>query len=130
MLHEALELAPIVCDQVEYHPYLGQSALLNLARQRDVMITAYSPLAQGAVLRDPLIRGIAEAHGRSPTQVVLRWLLDQPGVAAVPKAASHEHRAANLDVFGFELSDADREAIAGRECGVRTIEPSWAPDWD
>jgi len=130
MLREALELAPIVCDQVEYHPYLGQSALLDLARQRDVMITAYSPLAQGAVLRDPLIRGIAEAHGRSPAQVVLRWLLDQPGVAAVPKAASHEHRAANLDVFGFELSDADRKAIAGRERGVRTIEPSWAPDWD
>ena len=83
MALEARELAPIVCDQVEYHPYLGQPELLALARERDLMLTAYSPLAQGEVLRDPVIRDIAEAHGRSPAQVVLRWLLDQPNVAAV-----------------------------------------------
>jgi 2,5-diketo-D-gluconate reductase B len=130
MVRQALELAPIVCDQVEYHPYLGQRELLALARERDLMITAYSPLAQGAVLRDPTIRRIAEAHGRTPAQVVLRWLLDQPQVAAVPKAAGHEHRAANLDVFSFELSDDERGAIAGLQRGRRTIDPSFAPDWD
>ncbi len=130
LLREALEHAPLICDQVEYHPYLGQPALLALARERDLMVTAYSPLAQGAVLRDPVIREIAEQHDKSPSQVVLRWLLDQPHVAAIPKASSHEHRAANLDVFGFELTDEERGRIAGLERGGRTIDPSRGPDWD
>jgi 2,5-diketo-D-gluconate reductase B len=130
MAREALEIAPIICDQVEYHPYLGQPALLELARERDLMITAYSPLAQGAAMHEPLLREIGEAHGKNPAQVVLRWLLDQPQVSAVPKASSHEHRAANLDVFDFELSDEERGAIAGLQRGGRTIDPSWAPDWE
>jgi 2,5-diketo-D-gluconate reductase B len=123
LAREALELAPIVCDQVEYHPYLGQPDVLALARERDLMVTAYSPLAQGEVLRDPVLREIGEAHGRSPGQVALRWLLDQPQVGAVPKAASHEHRAANLDVFDFELDDAQRGQIAALARGERTIDP-------
>ncbi len=130
LLVEALELAPILCDQVEYHPYLGQPDVLALARERDLLVTAYSPLAQGRALRDPVVRAIAEAHGKSPSQVVLRWLLDQPHVAAIPKAGGSEHRAANLDVFDFELSDGERGAIAGLERGARTIDPSFAPDWD
>jgi 2,5-diketo-D-gluconate reductase B len=130
LLREALDHAPLLCDQVEYHPYLGQPAVLELARERDLMVTAYSPLAQGRTLREPLLREIAGAHGKSPSQVVLRWLLDQPQVAAVPKASSHEHRAANLDVFDFELSDDERGAIAGLRRQERTIDPSWAPSWD
>jgi 2,5-diketo-D-gluconate reductase B len=130
LLREALHHAPLICDQVEYHPFLGQPHLLGVARERDLLVTAFSPLAQGAALRDPVIRDIGEAHGRSPAQVVLRWLLDQPNVAAVPKAASHEHRAANLAVFDFELTDEQRGRIAGLERGLRTIDPSWAPDWD
>jgi 2,5-diketo-D-gluconate reductase B len=130
LVREALELAPIVCDQVEYHPYLGQPALLELARDRDLMLTAYSPLAHGAVPRDPVLREIGEAHGKSAGQVVLRWLLDQPQVAAVPKASSHEHRAANLDVYDFELSDAERGRIASLQRGQRTADPGWAPEWD
>ncbi len=130
LLHEALEIAPIVCDQVEYHPYIGQPELLALARERDLMITAYSPLARGRVLRDPVLREIGERHGKNPGQVVLRWLLDQPQVAAVPKAASHEHRASNLEVFDFELSDEERGRIAGLQSGLRTADPSWAVQWD
>ena len=130
LLREALELAPILCDQVEYHPFLGQPDVLALARERDLLVTAFSPLAQGRALRDPVLLEIAEAHGRSAGQVVLRWLLDQPNVAAIPKAFSQEHRAANLEVFDFELSDAQRGAIAGLERGGRTIDPSFAPAWD
>jgi 2,5-diketo-D-gluconate reductase B len=130
LLREALEHAALICDQVEYHPYLGQPEVLAFADKRDLMVTAYSPLAQGEVLRDPVIADIAEAHGASPGQVVLRWLLDQPRVAAIPKAASHEHRAANLDVLGFELSTEERARIDGLRRGRRTIDPSFGPDWD
>jgi 2,5-diketo-D-gluconate reductase B len=130
LLREALDHAPLIGNQVEYHPYLAQPQMLALARERDVMVTAYSPLAQGAVLRDRVLADIAAAHDRSPAQVALRWLLDQPQVSAVPKASSAEHRAANLDVFGFELTDEERGRIAGLDRGYRTIDPPWAPDWD
>jgi diketogulonate reductase-like aldo/keto reductase len=62
--------------------------------------------------------------------VVLRWLLDQPNVSPIPKASSHERRAENFDVFDFELSDGERERIAGLPKDVRTANPPWAPDWD
>jgi 2,5-diketo-D-gluconate reductase B len=130
MLREALELAPLVGDQVEYHPYLGQPEVLALARDHDLAVTAYSPLAQGEVLREPIVAEIAEAHAKNPAQVVLRWLLDQPNVAAIPKASTHEHRAANFDVFDFELLDEERGAIASLERSERMIDPSFAPDWD
>jgi len=130
LAREALELAPIITDQVEYHPYLGQPELLALARERDLMLTAYSPLAHGALLDDPVLRGIAGALGKSPGQVALRWLLHQPQVAVLPKAAAHANRAANFDVFGFELDDEQRGAIAALERGERTANPSWAPEWD
>jgi 2,5-diketo-D-gluconate reductase B len=130
LLRQALGLAPLVCNQIEYHPYLAQPQVLALARERDLMVTAYSPLAQGAVLRDRVLADIAEAHDRTPAQVALRWLLDQPQVAAVPKASSREHRATNLDVFDFELTDEERGRIAALGRGYRTIDPAWAPDWD
>lgn len=124
LLREALEHAPVICNQVEYHPYLGQPQALALALERDLMVTAYSPLAQGAVLHDPVIGEIAASHGRTPAQIVLRWLLDQPQVATVPKAASHEHRAANLDVFDLALADEQRAAIASLARGGHAIAPS------
>jgi len=82
------------------------------------------------VLRDRTIRRIADAHGRNPAQVVLRWLLDQPRVSAVPKASSYEHLAANLNVYNFELSGEERGEIARLARGGRTIDPSFAPDAD
>ena len=130
LLREALDHAPLICDQVEYHPYLGQPQVLEVARERDLAVTAYSPLAQGEALHDPALREIGEAHGKTAAQIVLRWLFDQPNVAAIPKAASHEHRAANLDVFDFQLSDEERGRIAGLERGLRTIDTPWAPEWD
>jgi len=130
LLREALDLAPVLANQVEYHPYLSQRPLLELARERDVMITAYSPFARGDVLGDPVIAEIARAHDRTPAQVVLRWLLDQPLVSAIPKAASHERRAENLGALGFELSPEERARIDGLARGARRVDPSWAPTWD
>jgi 2,5-diketo-D-gluconate reductase B len=130
MLERALEHAPLLCDQVEYHPFLGQDRLLELAGDKDLIVTAFSPLAHGQVPDDVTLREIGEAHGKTAGQVALRWLLDQPRVSPIPKASSHERRVENFDVFDFELTGDDRERIAGLPKDVRTANPPWAPDWD
>jgi 2,5-diketo-D-gluconate reductase B len=113
LLEQALEIAPDVFnDQVELHPYLHQDELVQLADDRDVLITAYSPMDRGRVANDPTLREIGAAHGKAPGQVALRWLLDHPNTCVIPKASSHERRAENLDVFDFELSDEERTTIA------------------
>jgi 2,5-diketo-D-gluconate reductase B len=111
LLREALELAPVLNDQVEFHPYERQGALVDIARETDVLITAYSPLARGRVANDPTLLEIGAAHGKTPGQVALRWLLDHPKTCVVPKASSHERRVENLDVFDFELGDDERARI-------------------
>jgi 2,5-diketo-D-gluconate reductase B len=130
MLREALALAPIFTDQVEFHPFLGQDALVELAVEKDFMVTAYSPLARGKVPEDPILRAIGEAHGKTAGQVALRWLLDQPQVAAIPKASSHERRVENFEVFDFTLSDEERARIDALPKDQREIDPGFGPDWD
>ncbi|NLV14990.1 aldo/keto reductase [Haloarcula argentinensis] len=103
--------APIFTDQVQYHPYWDQRKLLDYCRIHDVLLTAYSPLARGGVLDDPALVQIGNKYGKSPAQVALRWLLQQDGVAAIPKASSREHLEANMAVFDFELTDAEMERI-------------------
>jgi 2,5-diketo-D-gluconate reductase B len=129
LLAEALAQAPVFCDQVEYHPFLGQDRLLELARANDVLVTAYSPLAHGRVPGDATLTEIGEAHGRTAGQVALRWLLDQPGVSPIPKASSHERRVENFEVFDFSLSDDERERIDGLPKNDRQIDPDFGPDW-
>jgi diketogulonate reductase-like aldo/keto reductase len=133
MLREAVSLAtePLVCDQVEYHPYLAQSAVLAAARENGMALTSYCPLGKGTLLDDPTITGIAEAHGRTPAQVVLRWHVQQPGVVAIPKSGTPSRVEANLDVFDFTLSDDEMSTLSGlaRPNG-RVIDPGFAPKWD
>jgi 2,5-diketo-D-gluconate reductase B len=130
MLARALDVAPVFCDQVEYHPFLEQDRLLTLAQDRDVLITAYSPLAHGRVVEDPVLREIGDAHGKTPGQVALRWLLDQDLVSPIPKASSHQRRLENRAVFDFVLTPQERVRIDELPKDVRTADPPNAPDWD
>lgn len=135
MLREALAHAPIVCDQVEYHPFLPQERLLRAVEEEGLLLTAHCPLARGRVASDPTLRAIGRRHGKSASQVALRWLLDQPRVTVVPKASSEAHLREDLDVFDFALEPADRAAIAEMSRrvppgGGRAIDPDFAPDWD
>ncbi len=130
MLREALAVAPIFADQVEFHPFLGQDELVELAAEKDFMVTAYSPLARGKVPGDETLGEIGERHGKTAGQVALRWLLDKPNVATIPKASSHERRLENFEVFDFELTDDDRAAIEGLPKDGRIIDPGFAPDWN
>lgn len=116
LLAEAVERvgADLLCDQVEYHPYLSQRSLVTKARGYGMMVTAYSPVAKGRVARDARLEALGRKYGKSATQIVLRWLIEQEGVAAIPKAASAAHLAANIDIFDFALDPADSAAIAAR----------------
>jgi 2,5-diketo-D-gluconate reductase B len=130
MLARAVQVAPVFTDQVEYHPFLDQERLLDVARENDVIVTAYSPLAHGRVPEDPALTRIGEAHGKTAGQVAIRWLLDQPGVITIPKASSHERRQENFEVFDFELTDDERAEIDALPKDVRTADPVFAPDWN
>jgi 2,5-diketo-D-gluconate reductase B len=131
LLRQAIELAPIFANQVEYHPYLPQGPVMHECLEHDLLLIAYSPFAQGCVHRDPLLAEIGARYGKSAGQVALRWLLDQPNVVAIPKAASHERRAENLDVFDFDLDEDERGAVAAlSRRHLRTGDPPWAPAWD
>lgn len=129
-LASALQMGDIFCNQIECHPYLTQPKLTAFARERGVAITAYAPLCRGAVLDDPTLIGIGARHGKSAAQVALRWLVQQPGLSAVPKAGQAEHQKTNLDIFDFELSDAEMQDISRLSRGQRLFDYPWSPRWD
>jgi 2,5-diketo-D-gluconate reductase A len=110
-------VAPVV-NQIELHPYLQQVGLRRAHADQGVVTEAWSPLAQGAVLSDPVITGIAEAHGKTPAQVVLRWHL-QLGNVVIPKSVTQSRIEENLDVFGFTLTGDDMGAIEALDRGER-----------
>ena len=131
MLERALEIEPtLACDQVEYHPYLDQSALLDSVRARGLFLTAYSPIAQGAVVQDATLQAIADAHGATPVQVTLAWLIQQDRVAAVPKATSRAHIEANFAALDLTLSADEIAQVDGLARGERLVDPGFAPEWD
>jgi 2,5-diketo-D-gluconate reductase A len=105
-------------NQVELHPRLQQPGLRREHAELGIVTEAWSPLAQGALLDDPVIRGLAEAHGRTPAQVVLRWHL-QLGNVVIPKSVTPGRIEENFDLFGFELDAADMDAIAALDRGER-----------
>lgn len=123
LLEAAMDRAPIFCIQVEYHPFLAQHELLRRARQNDLLFTAYSPLARGKVLEDELLQTLADAHDKTPAQIVLRWLVQQDHVAAIPKASTATHRRSNFDIFDFELSPEEMDSIFELARGERILNP-------
>ncbi len=130
LVEQAMEHATIFCDQVEYHPFLGQKTLLGLATEHDFLLTAFAPLAQGEVMSDSTLQEIAASHGATTAQVALRWLVVQDHVAAIPKAASPERIESNFDALELNLSDEELWRIDGLERGGRVVDPPFAPDWE
>ncbi|HXV65396.1 MAG TPA: aldo/keto reductase [Vicinamibacteria bacterium] len=126
---QALDLAPVRVNQIEYHPFLDQTALLRFARERSLRLTAYRPIAKGRVAGNSTILRIARTYERTPVQVTLRWLVQQ-GVAAIPKAARRTHLVENLGIFDFVLTDEAMSAIDAVRRDQRYVNPGWAPSWD
>lgn len=134
LMAEAVELsaAPIVTNQVEYHPYLGQAKVLETARRLGMSVTAYYAMADGKVLSDPLLKDIGARHNKTPAQVVLRWLVQQDGVITLSKTSTLKRLPENFAIFDFELSPIQMKAIhALATASGRIVSPAGlAPAWD
>jgi 2,5-diketo-D-gluconate reductase A len=110
-------VVPVV-NQIELHPYFQQAGLRHEHAERGIVTEAWSPLAQGEVLDDPVLVDIAKAHGVSAGQVVLRWHI-QLGNVVFPKSVTQSRIEENFDIFGFALTDEDMARIEGLDRGRR-----------
>lgn len=130
LLKEALDAYPdlITVNQVEFHPTLYQKDLLDFTFKNDIVLTAYSPLAQGQVFKNSVLKSLGEKYDKTPAQLALRWLIEKK-IAAIPKASSEAHLTNNLDVFDWDFPvDAARE-MELLDQNNRLIDPGY-PDFD
>ena len=109
---------------------LDQTSLRKYMAAKSIPLVAYCPLAQGRAASNETLIAIGNKHGASAAQVALKWLLDQDGVAAIPKASRKESQQANLDALNIGLDDEDLQAIAGLSKNQRYVNPGFAPAWD
>ena len=122
--------APIACNQVEYHVMLDQAPMRKYLASKSIPLVAYCPLAQGRAAANETLMAIGKKHNASAAQVALKWLLDQDGVAAIPKASRAESQQANLRALNVKLDDDDRNAIASLPKDQRFVKPGFSPLWD
>jgi diketogulonate reductase-like aldo/keto reductase len=134
LLAEATRLSahPLAANQVEYHPKLAQPKVHAATRAAGMAMVSYCPLGRGLdIMREAAIKEAAQAHGRTPAQVILRWHIQQDGVAAIPRTSNPTRLAENLDVAGFELTEKEMAAIT--ELGsakMRICDFDFSPEWD
>ncbi len=132
LLDQATKLAsePLVCNQIECHPYLDQSKVIAACRRHDMAVIAYSPIAKGRAKDDAVLARIGKAHGKTAAQVCLRWLTQQD-IVVIPRTSRIERLSENFAIFDFALSAAEMKEIAGlaRNSG-RIVDWSWSPQWD
>ncbi|WP_373695988.1 aldo/keto reductase [Aquibium pacificus] len=134
LLSRAIELSEhkLACNQVEYHPMLSQEKVYALCRKAGMAMVSYCPLHRGGgLLEETAVRAAAERHARPPAQVVLRWHVQQEGVAAIPRTTKKERLAENFAIFDFSLSGEEMNAISAlRSANSRICDFAFAPDWD
>ncbi|MBW9066517.1 aldo/keto reductase [Agrobacterium pusense] len=134
LMAEAVKLsnAPIVTNQIEYHPYIDQDVVIAAAKAAGMLVTGYYGMADGKVFADPVLKEIAAGRGKSVAQVVLRWLVQQQGVVALSKTVSEARVDENLAIFDFELSADEMTAIRAlaRPDGRIVSPEGLAPVWD
>ena len=132
LIEEARALCPepLACDQVEYHPYLDQTKVLEACARHGMAVIAYSPVAKGRIKNDQRLAQIGQAHGKSAAQVCLRWLVQQ-NVAAIPRTSKIERLSENIAIFDFKLSDDEmRQIFEMASPKGRLTDYGFAPKWD
>lgn len=132
LLEEATKLspAPLVCNQIECHPFLDQRKVIAACRQLGLAVVAYSPIARGGAKGNEVLERIGKAHSKSSAQVSLHYLVQQ-GIVVVPRTSKVERLEENLAIFDFALSDAEMAEIgvlgARRD---RIVDWTYSPKWD
>lgn len=134
LLEEATRFseAPLVCDQVEYHPCLGQKKVKAFCDSHAMAMVSYCPLFRGGRLfGEKAVREAAKRHGRTPAQIILRWHVQQPGVACIPRTRRPERLAENISIFDFELSGEEMNAVSALAVkNIRICDFGFSPEWD
>jgi len=134
LIEQAVKLAeePLVCNQIELHPFLDQSRVIAACRSHDMGIVAYSPIARGSAKNHPVLARIGKAHGKSAAQVSLRFLVQQ-GIAVIPRTSRPERLTENFSIFDFALSPTEMTEVAAlgsRQGRVVNFSYSGSPQWD
>jgi diketogulonate reductase-like aldo/keto reductase len=133
MVEEAVAAAdePLCVNQCEYHVRLDQSRMLASCRSKGMGFEAYSPLGRGAVLDNPAVQEIARSHGRTPGQIVLRWLVQQKDIITIPRSTNPQRIRENLAIFDFTLSESEMTLLSALAVpNGRVVSPPFAPVWD
>ncbi|WP_394371852.1 aldo/keto reductase [Salinicoccus roseus] len=105
-------------NQLEYHPHLAQKEMHDFCRKHDIQLEAWAPLKRGSLFEEPIIQALVEKHGKTPAQIILRWDI-QNRVSTIPKSVTASRIQENIDVFDFELSDADMKKIDSLDSNQR-----------
>jgi diketogulonate reductase-like aldo/keto reductase len=134
LVEEAVQLAdePLVCNQIEVHPFIDQSKVIAACRRHGMAVVAYSPIARGGVQRDKVLTRIAAAHGKTAAQISLRFLV-QRSIVVIPRTSRVERLKENLAIFDFELSETEMAEIARlAHRGGRIVDYAYSgsPRWD
>jgi 2,5-diketo-D-gluconate reductase B len=134
LIEEALSVAtePLVCDQIECHPFLDQSKVIAACREHGMAVVAYSPIARGNAKNDEVLARIGAAHKKTAAQVSLRYLVQQ-GNVVIPRTSKLDRLAENAAIFNFELSEAEMvevAALAHREGRIVDWAYSGTMNWD
>ena len=122
LLNECVNLGfnDLFCNQVEYHPFLSQSKLLDSMKNLDIIPVAYCPICRGDVAKDDVIINLSEKYSKTPAQIALRWIVQQNAVA-IPKTANLERLKENSNIYDFNLDEGDMEQIFGLKRNQRLV---------
>jgi len=114
LVEQAVQLStePLVCNQIECHPFLDQSKVIAACHAHDMAIVAYSPIAQGKIRNNEVLSTIGHRHGKTAAQVCLRYLV-QRNIVVIPRTSRVERLSENAAIFDFSLSDEDMTEVAG-----------------
>ncbi len=132
LLDEAVALAtePLVTNQIEMHAFIEQHKVIAACRKHGLAVISHAPLARGNALDHAVLKAVAERHGKSPAQIMLRYLIEQ-GFAVIPRTGNPEHMKENFEVFDFALNADDMAALTALNTSqMRVINPPFAPKWD
>jgi diketogulonate reductase-like aldo/keto reductase len=123
---EGFKILP-ACNQLEFHPWCQQAAIVNYCTEKKIQITAFSAVAQGKRMDDEVINELAQKYGKTPSQIILRWIV-QRKIVPITKSSKEERVKQTTEIFGWELEEGDFQKIEKLDEGIKARVGDWNPD--